>query len=169
MINLCKEVEEVVGELVANSRAFSAFDVTQTLRQRHPNDGIKHLWVRTEVHGCYETGLMPGYDKVMAKVAGGASYWLYQPQPPALLPTQAPAQAQTAPTPTPTQAQAQAVQDAKHTPLPGDNDVDTSKAVLYRCGTGQAVRNATKEEVEAWRATDRGYLEIGGNRYQVIE
>jgi hypothetical protein len=54
---------------------------------------------------------------------------------------------------------------------PGDNPaIDACKPVLYRCGTGEAVRNATADEAKAWKAQSVGHIELSdGYKYQVIE
>lgn len=87
-------IESIVNEFVAAQKTFSAFDITQELRERsnagtttidpaetgtcHVNGGdvprINHDQVRDYVHDLFANGKMSGYDR-----SNNGQYWQYGP------------------------------------------------------------------------------------------
>ena len=76
--NLENAVQDTVDELVNERKAFTAYEVTQTVRSANHSADVPTLTSRDLVHGMYRDGFMPGYTRERAVDVKG-SPWRYSP------------------------------------------------------------------------------------------
>ena len=77
MISVATEVATVVDEFVQEGEMFSAFDVTRALRDRLPNENVRHVGVKTEVHNIFTNGDMTIYQREQVDVGTRINPFIY--------------------------------------------------------------------------------------------